>query len=371
MIIALQLIAGFILLIVGAEVLVRGASRLAALFGMTPLVIGLTVVALGTSSPEFAVSLQSALSDSSDLAVGNAVGSNTMNVLLILGLSSMVLPLNVKRQVVRIDVPFMILATVALYLIAQDGNISTLEGAAFFGSLIGYIVFSIVNARRQTRAEKAEADKLIGELEDVAEMENQSSSRFTIISLQLSMVLVGLVTLGLGCRLFVDGSVELATLLGLSELVIGLTVVSIGTSLPELVTTLIACMKGERDLAVGNIVGSNLFNILGVLGLTSIVAPGGLPVPDQATSFDIPVTLGAAIILLPIFFAGGRIYRWEGALLFTLYLCYVTYLVMNANEMPAAETVGKISLYGVIPVVVLVLLGSTLLSIKKPDGTVT
>jgi len=374
MIIALQILFGFAFLIVGAEVLVRGAVRLAALLGMTPLVIGLTVVAFGTSSPELAVSLQSAFAGSAELAVGNAVGSNTLNILLILGLSATVFPLAVQRQVIRLDVPVMIGVTIGLLLIGWDGKISRVEGIAMVVFLSCYISFLIKISRAETKRAREAAEIAATEMAandggaDEPD-ESEAGSAWILFLTQCGLVLAGLLILGLGCRLFVDGSVELARLLGVSELMIGLTVVSIGTSLPELVTTVIASFRNQREMAVGNIVGSNLFNILCVLGVTASVSPEALPVPMQALRFDIPVTLGAAVICLPIFFTKMEISRWEGVLMLVLYLAYISYLVMSAFESPHLQWFEWSVWYGLFPVTLVLLIGSTLLSLKRRDAS--
>jgi len=365
MLIALQILGGFVLLIVGSEVLIRGASNLAALLGMTPLVIGLTVVAFGTSSPELAVSIQSVFSDSADVAVGNAVGSNTLNVLLVLGLSALLLPLAVKSQIVKLDVPVMIAATIALWLIGMDGQISRLEGFIFVTVLVVYIAFLIRIARRETRLERKKTLAAMPEAEAQALLDEAGTSAKTY-SYYAFLVVAGLIVLGVGCRLFVNGSVELARIMKVSELLIGLTVVSIGTSLPELVTTVVASIRGERDMAVGNIVGSNIFNILCVLGVTASVSPTGLPVAAQAINFDIPVTLATALICLPIFFNGGTIARWEGLVMLLLYGAYMTYLLMNAYDVPSKDGFEKIMLYVVGPITGLLLIGSTALNLRSP-----
>ena len=373
MIIALQILFGFAFLIVGAEVLVRGAVRLAALLGMTPLVIGLTVVAFGTSSPELAVSLQSAFAGSAELAVGNAVGSNTLNILLILGLSATVFPLAVQRQVIRLDVPVMIGVTIGLLLIGWDGRISRVEVIAMVVFLSCCISFLIKISRAETKRAREAAEIAATEMAandggaDEPD-ESEAGSAWILFLTQCGLVLAGLLILGLGCRLFVDGSVELARLLGVSELMIGLTVVSIGTSLPELVTTVIASFRNQREMAVGNIVGSNLFNILCVLGVTASVSPEALPVPMQALRFDIPVTLGAAVICLPIFFTKMEISRWEGVLMLVLYLAYISYLVMSAFESPHLQWFEWSVWYGLFPVTLVLLIGSTLMSLKRRDA---
>jgi cation:H+ antiporter len=372
MLIAIQILCGFVLLIVGAEVLVRGAVRLAALLGMTPLVIGLTVVAFGTSSPELAVSLQSVFSDSAELAVGNAVGSNTLNILLILGLSALIFPMAVQRQVIRLDLPVMIGVTVALLLICRDGEINRWEGMGMVIFLISYISFLIRISRRETRQAREAAKLALAEMEkDSGETSNgiqePADSSFALFSKQAALVIGGLLILGFGCRLFVNGSVDLARVLGVSELMIGLTVVSIGTSLPELVTTVIASIRNQREMAVGNIVGSNLFNILCVLGVTASVSPVALPVPDQAIQFDIPVTLAAAIICLPIFFTKMEISRWEGLLMVVLYSAYLGYLVLVATTSSYLDLFTLMVWYGLFPVTLVLLIGSTLLSLKHAD----
>jgi len=372
MFIALEILIGFALLIVGAEVLVRGAVRLAALLGMTPLVIGLTVVAFGTSSPELAVSLQSAFAGSAELAVGNAVGSNTLNILLILGLSATVFPLTVQRQVIRLDVPVMIGVTFALLMIGWDGRISRIEGISMVVFLSCYISFLIKISRRETKQAREAAVLAAAELAaegngDQDEAELEIGSQLALFLTQCLLVIAGLLILGFGCRLFVNGSVELARLLGVSELMIGLTVVSIGTSLPELVTTVIASVRNQREMAVGNIVGSNLFNILCVLGVTASVSPEALPVPPQALAFDIPVTLAAAIICLPIFFTKMEISRWEGVLMLVLYITYVSYLVMSAFDSPNLAWFESCVWFGLFPVTLVLLIGSTLLSLKRAD----
>jgi cation:H+ antiporter len=380
MLTAFQIVTGFVLLIVGAEVLVRGAVRLAALLGMTPLVIGLTVVAFGTSAPELAVSVVDVYTASGgDLAVGNAVGSNTLNVLLILGMSALVVPLRVQPQVIRLDVPVMIAATLALLLIVQDGGISRPEGMVMFSTLVAYIVVLIRLARKQTRKQRELARQEAAAAREEAESEDpempgqatlsrdRQSSGVTLFLKQSGLVVGGLMTLAIGCQLFVMGATSLALTMGVSELLVGLTVVSIGTSLPELVTSVIAGARGERDLAVGNIVGSNLFNILCVLGLTASVAPSTVPVAESAIFFDIPITLAVAVMCLPVFFTKMEISRWEGALMLVLYGAYLTWRIMNELALPAEEPFTRLLWFGLFPVTLLLLAGSVMLSLKRAD----
>lgn len=316
-------VAGLLLLVGGAEWLVRGASRLAATCGVSPLVIGLTVVAFGTSAPELAVSVKSALSGSPDIAVGNVVGSNIFNVLFILGLAALITPLVVAQQLIRLDVPLLIGASILMYLLALDGRVGRLDGLLLFSGVVAYTVLSIVRSRRESAAVQAEYIQEFGAA--------QPLSKGGIL-LDLALIAVGLVLLVLGSRWLVDGAVAIARFFGLSELIIGLTIVAVGTSLPEVAATVIASLKGERDIAVGNVIGSNLFNILAVLGVTALVAPGGVAVSNSALHLDIPVMIVVAVACLPIFFTGHLIARWEGALFLGYYLAYTAYLILSATQ---------------------------------------
>ena len=340
------LIAGLVLLVGGAEVLVRGAAKLAAQFGIPPLVIGLTVVAFGTSAPETAVSVQSAWNGSGDLAIGNVIGSNIANVLLILGLTALVTPLIVSRQLIRLDVPIMIGASLVVYALAWDGALSRLDGALLFVAVLIYTGFLIYSARKDSGGDDDEFAKEFG-------LEEKPKPHAWIIN--LGLIIAGLALLVLGSNFLVEGAVTLARALGLSELVIGLTVIAIGTSLPELATSIIAAFKGERDIAVGNIVGSNIFNLLMVLGLASLVAPATISVSPNALAFDFPVMIAVAVACLPIFFTGFRINRWEGALFLAYYMAYTGYLVLFATGRPFAQTFGDAMLGYVLPLTVITL----------------
>ena len=331
-------ILGLAALLVGAELLVRGASRLASLFGIPPLIIGLTVVAFGTSSPELAVGILSASQGQADIAVGNVVGSNICNVLLILGISAAITPLVVSRQLVRLEVPLMIAVSVLTLLLALDGRVGRLDGLLLFGGLIVYLVWSI----RTGRAESAESGET-GEAGRGGAMK------------QLLLVAAGLGMLVLGSKWLVDGAVVIARALGLSELIIGLTVIALGTSLPEVATSVLAALRGERDIAVGNVVGSNLFNILAVLGLTAVVAPGGVPVSAAALSFDLPVMIAVAVACLPVFFTGHLIARWEGILFLAYYAIYTAYLILSALQHGALPTFTAAMVWFVLPLTALTL----------------
>ncbi|MGQ9490335.1 MAG: calcium/sodium antiporter [Anaerolineae bacterium] len=316
-------IIGLIILIAGAELLVRGASRLAIGFGISPLVVGLTVVAFGTSSPELAVSIGAAAIGQADIVLGNVVGSNIANVLLILGISATITPLVVAQKLVRRDVPLMIGASFLLLLLGLDGKISRLEGVLMVAGIVGYTVVAVRVSRQEPSVVRAEYAAEFGEC--VA-----PGIRCTLIN--IGLIIVGLVMLTSGAQWLVNSAVSIAQALGLSELIIGLTVIAVGTSLPEIATSIVASLRGERDIAVGNVVGSNLFNILFVLGATAAVGPNSISVPAAALQFDIPFMIAVAVACLPIFFTGYRIARWEGVLFLAYYAAYTVYLLLDAMQ---------------------------------------
>jgi cation:H+ antiporter len=335
------LVFGLVALLAGGELLVRGAARLATSLGISPLLVGLTVVALGTSSPELAVAVRSAITGQPDFVVGNVVGSNIYNVLLVLGAAALLFPLVVSRRLVRWDVPLLILVSAAVLFMAADGVLTRWHGLLLTIGLIGYFGFSAAFARRDPSATEIATDVLTrGE---------SSTARNVLLMLGGIGLLVG------GATWFVDSAVALAEMLGISELVIGLTVVALGTSLPELATTLVAGVRGERDIAVGNVVGSCLVNLLGILGLTSIIAPDGVAVARAALVFDIPVMLAVAVACLPIFFSGHRIDRWEGALFFGYALAYTLYLLLGAIDHAALPAFSGVMIVFVLPLTVLTL----------------
>lgn len=340
-------IIGLILLTGGAEILVRGASRIAVTVGITPLVVGLTVVAFGTSSPEMAVSVMAAFSGDagSDIALGNVIGSNIFNVLFILGLSAMIIPLVVSVQLLRLDVPVMIGASILMLLMALDGRIGRVDGIILFSGVIIYTIFVIYQGRKESKQNIKEFELEYGEPE-------KSKSQMV---LDLLMIFTGLALLVLGSNWLVKGAIDIARLLGLSELIISLTIVAAGTSLPEVATSAIASLRGERDIAVGNIIGSNIFNILCVLGLSATVSPSGINVSPVALGFDIPVMLAVAVVCLPIFFSGFLITRTEGFMLMAYYVIYVSYLVLSATHHDSLGLFNTVVIFFVIPVTILTL----------------
>ncbi len=358
----LLLLGGFVLLVAGGEALVRGASSLGKTVGLSSLVIGLTVVSSATSAPELAVSAGAALSGSPGLAVGNVVGSNIANILFVMGLTAVFGALMVKVQLVKIDIPIMIGLSVITLLMCLDGTISTLEGSTLVGLLVVYLVVTIVLARRQTHRSKTKttpeddaaapaASEGAGDSVKPTRTLRTSKRRSTLIDLVL--LVVGIALLVAGAQMLVSASTTIAQALGVSDLIIGLTIVAIGTSLPELATSVIAALRGERDMAVGNLVGSNLFNIGAVLGLTAVIAPGGIDVDPAAVHFDLPVMIATALVLLPLAFTAAVIGRWEGVLLVLLYGSYVTYLVLDAAGHDALQPFNAAMLWFVLPITAL------------------
>lgn len=332
---------GLGLLVLGAEWLVRGAANLAAAAGVSSLVIGLTVVAFGTSAPEMAVSVKAGWLGQADMAMGNVVGSNVFNVLFILGASAMITPLLVAQQLVRRDVPLMILFSIVVLLLSLDGGIGRLEGIGLLASLIGYTTWLVRASRREQAAIVAEYD---------AEFAPRREPRPLI---DLAYVVGGLALLVLGSQWLVDGAVTFAEWFGVSNVVVGLTIVAVGTSLPEVATSILAALRGERDIAVGNVVGSNIFNLLGVLGLAGSVSPTTLPVAPSMSGFDIPVMIAVAVACLPIFSPGHMIPRWQGVVFVAFYVAYTTYLVLDATGHTAKEGYSTAMLEFVIPLTLL------------------
>ncbi len=328
------LAAGLMLLVLGGEFLVRGASRLAIVAGVSPLVIGLTIVAAGTSSPELAVSVQASLGGNPDVSMGNVVGSNIFNTLGILGLCALFVPLIVHSKVVRVDIPIMIGASLLMAALAAfDRSLDWYDGLILLALFVLYTGWTIVQSRRENRDVKAEFD---------AEFDGgRSPHTRTFVLKNIALVLAGLGVLVVGARLLVDSGVELASSLGVSDAVIGLTIIAIGTSLPEVATSVIATIRNERDIAVGNVVGSNIFNILGILGVASVIAPLGgdsaLAVKDTIAKFDLPIMVATAVVCLPMLFK-GRLVRWEGISFIAAYAAYVVFLILTETGSGARGT---------------------------------
>jgi len=338
----LQLLCGLALLVAGAELLVRCAVRMAANLKVRPLLIGLTLVAVGSSAPQLTVSLQAALNDTADIAVGSVIGSNIFNILVTLGLSALIIPLRVSRQLVRLDIPLMILASGLVFALALNKQLDRLDGVVLLGGLLVYLALLLRQSRHSGHHHPRH------DLPRTSWLHN------------LVLMLAALLLLGLAGHLLLGAAVTLATELGLSERIIGLTIIAVSTSLPQLATSLIAAFRGQREIAVGNVIGSNVFNLLGVLGLTALVAPAPLSVSPNALAFDLPVMLGVAALCLPVFYTGYRVTRGEGLLFLGLYLAYGLHVVSFTTGMPLAGKLEHLMLFFVLPALLLFLLLSTL-----------
>lgn len=309
----LTLAGGLVLLLVGGDLLVRGAVGVARRFNVSPLLIGLTLVGFGTSTPELVTSLQAAAIGSPGIAVGNVVGSNIANILLILGIAALVRPMQVEPAALKRDGGMLVLATIACAAAILAGALSPLAGGLFVAALVGYVVYTYLRERRQP---DASAEMHTHEAEAVSPPAN--------LPLSAALTVAGLAATIFGARLLVDGSVGLARGFGISETVIGLTIVAVGTSLPELVTSVMAAWRRQGDVALGNVIGSNIYNVLGILGITALVLP--IPIPPEIARFDLWVMIGATALLLLFAATGRRLSRLEGLVLAGLYAAYLAVL---------------------------------------------
>jgi cation:H+ antiporter len=340
-------VVGVVALVAGAEAMVRGAARLATRTGLSPIVIGLTVVAFGTSAPELAVSVGASINGEADLAIGNVVGSNIANVLLVLGHAALVGGgLVVAQRIVRVDVPLLIGASVLVWLLALNNKLGRLEGLLLIALLVGYVIWTVRSAQRGNDAniEAEYADAL-----------DHEKVRKTSALADVGYVIAGLVLLVIGAQALVGAATDIAVDLGVSQLVIGLTVVAVGTSLPEIATSILAAARGERDLAVGNAIGSNLFNLLAVLGLSAAVSPTALTVLQGAITVDMPVMIAAAVACLPLFATGYVLELWEGAVFLGFYAAYVSWLVLDATDHDLRDGYRSVMLLFVLPLVLITL----------------
>jgi cation:H+ antiporter len=325
---ALTLLLGLGALVVGAEVVVREGSALAARFGISPLVVGMTVVSLGTSLPELAIGLTAAQQGNGGLAVGNIVGTNLVNILLILGLSALIRPIAFEARTVRLDLPAMTGAALLLFVVAADGDLDTLDGLwlCLYGS--AYLVLMVALARRESRRPAAIGG---GGPPPVASPDGRGAPgvRTRPVAIRTLLLVLGLAVVVAGSEYLVDGAVEIARGLGASDAVIGLTIVAIGTSAPELVTTLMSTVRGDRSLALGNLLGSSVFNIALILGPTVLVAPGMVPVPDDVLALDLVLMVATAVVCVPVFLTHRRLGRIEGGAFVTVYGVYMAWLLVT------------------------------------------
>lgn len=316
-------LVGLIALVIGADVMVRGSVEVAARLGISPIVIGLTVVSIGTSMPELAIGITAAREGGGELAVGNIAGTNVVNMLLILGLSALILPLAMQMRTLRFELPVMAGAAVAMWVLAADGTLSRTDGAILVTGAICYIVTLIHVTQRESRVVAGEFAHAIS----ADEPGDPASSERRPLALYVAMMLVGIVIVVVGADWLVNGAVGLAREFGVSDALIGLTVVAIGTSAPELVTTVVSTIRGDRDVAVGNLLGSSIFNILLILGVTCLVPAHGLALPDSLVRIDIPIMVGVALLSVPILITGRRVSRIEGGVMVAAYLVYLGYLL--------------------------------------------
>lgn len=340
----LWFIIGLIALIWGAEILVRSSSKLAASLGVSKLVIGLTVVAFGTSAPELAVGIEAGLMNQPDILMGNVIGSNLTNTLLILGLASLIIPLHVHKNLVRFDLPVMITATLILILLSLNNIITFWESILLVICLLIYL-YALVRYSGKSRLAEDEL------------LEAGSPWKNGLLSV------AGLVLLIAGARWMVESATIFAVIAGVSELVIGLTIVAIGTSLPEIVTSILAAVRGEKDLAVGSIVGSNILNILSVIGISGLFI-SGIPVQDTLLEVEYLILLAVSVLCFPIFFTGLKINRIEGGILFSSYVQYLFYLYLDSITSSYLTSFVQWLLYGFVPLVILYVIVAVVIEFK-------
>ncbi|VTS07344.1 calcium/sodium antiporter [Tuwongella immobilis] len=332
MIVAIGLIVlGIALLVLGGETLLRGAVGLATLCRLTPAVIGLTVVAAGTSVPELAVSGIAAYQGKTDIAVANVVGSNIFNIAAILGLCALIRPMPITGNTVKLEYPVLALVTLLAIVLMQDGSVQRLDAVLFLGIYVGFTAYLVRLVRQQVTGTEASEFRA-----EVAEIAPESAPPRAWVC--LSLVAAGVALLGGGAHATVTGAVEIARYLGWSERLIGLTIVSAGTGLPEVVASLVSTLRGRSDVAIGNVIGSNLFNILGILGLSALVAP--LPVAPPILASDCWWMLGITLVLFPMMVTGMRIHRWEGLLLMAIYGFYLWRLLTLPEDPTAIDEIA-------------------------------
>ena len=317
---ALLIVVGLVGLLAGAELLVRGGSALALRLGIAPIVIGLTVVSLGTSMPELAIGIDAARQGSPGLAVGNIVGTNLVNLLLVLGLSALIGPIVLATRTLRFDLPVMAGVSLLLLLLARDGTLGVLDALLLCVVGVGYTLGILRTSRREASSVKAEY------AEEYAPPDAAGQARRPW--LDVLMLVGGIAIIVVGAELLVDGAVDTAQSFGVSDAVIGLTVIAIGTSAPELVTTVVSTMRGDRDIALGNLLGSSVYNIAFILGITVLASPEVVQVPDEVLAADLLLMTGVALACVPVFMSGRRISRVEGGVFVAAYLGYLAWLLL-------------------------------------------
>jgi cation:H+ antiporter len=339
------LVLGLVLLVSGADALVKGAARLASSIGIPSLVIGLTVVAFGTSAPELAVSINSVVSNKTELAIANVIGSNIFNILFILGLAAIITPLTISKQLIRQDVPIMVMISALVFYMLTDAHLSVLESGVLVILLLTYTTFLFIQGK------STENDTLETKNDEV---DSLISGSFPMWQSALWLIF-GLILLIIGSNLLVNSAVNIARAFGVSEAIIGLTIIAIGTSLPEVVTSIVASVKGQRDIAVGNVIGSNTFNLLAVLGISGVISDHGMMGGAQLVQQDLPIMLGVAVLCLPLMFTGAVLSRLEGALFFGLYVVYSAFLIGSVKNSDWLSTLTDITWKLIIPITLVVI----------------
>ncbi|MFA5670155.1 MAG: calcium/sodium antiporter [Balneolaceae bacterium] len=357
-------IVGLAALITGAELFLKGVDRFGTKWRISSVVMGLTVVAFATGAPELAVSLKAAASGSADLVLGNIIGSNIANILLILGISAMIKPISISLRIVRFDVPVVIIASVLLFILALDGELSALDGAILFSGLIFYSLLTFFQIRRESR-NNGLVDENIDE--EIAKL----STGWFFYFKNIGFLIVGLALIVQGANWMVESAVEMARILGVSELIIGLTIVSIGTSLPEVATSIAAIRKGDVDMAVANVMGSNLYNIFLTMGLTLLITPNILAVSAQAIHFDLPFMIAISIACIPIFIADFNITKSDGFLFLFYYVGYIFYLILDAINSPFKYSMELAMIWVIIPGTLLYMAVRLFSYFKKRKATST
>jgi len=349
---ATLIVVGMVILVSGGEILVRGASQLAVATKIPPVIVGLTIVAFGTSAPELAVSLSAVLKGSADLAVGNVVGSNICNIGLILGIAALLSPIAVSSSLIRREIPIMVVLTFLMYLLAVFGTTTPVSelfceqfdgglilpwgGGLLVALLVAYMGWTIFELRYRKESNRVYAHELEENVLPDKECPEQKIGGWKHMLLYVLLIITGIILLVIGSDLMVQGSVRIAKLMGVSEFIIGLTILAVGTSLPELMVTLLAAMKRQSDIAIGNVIGSNIFNVLGVLGITALFSGGtsygGLQVSAQALRFDMPVMILMSLFCMVICITGRRVTRGEGVFLLLCYAAYIAALCVMAGS---------------------------------------
>lgn len=341
---AVTFIVGLFGLLISGHFVVSAASAIGRRFGLTPMVVGLTIVAAGTSAPELAVVLGAVVADDTELAVGSVIGSNIANILLVLGLAAAFGAIKVTTRVVRVDIPIMITASAAFLLMSIDGKLSRLDGIILFSGLVIFIGWTLRAAPKEPAPELLAPG---GELAEDADLGGPSTP--VDLLRDVAILAAAIIGLAIASRWVVSGAEQLATSLGIPELIVGLTIVALGTSAPEIVTTLIAALNGRRDLAVGNAVGSNIFNILLVLGASTVIASDGIAIGSDALKLDLPILLAAAVACLPMVFWDGKLDRWEGMVFVGYYIAYLIFLVLDATGNRASDPFALVLVGFVMP----------------------